>query len=64
MRLAGIISYGQHSFTAQIILSDGQVWFHDGIDTGRSLIYNGYSNFLSMSQCKIKQAIATIYVCV
>ena len=26
---------GQHHFTAQIILSDGQVWFYDGIDTGR-----------------------------
>ena len=44
LRLAGVVYYGQHHFTAQIILSDGQVWFYDGIesiDTGRNLIYNG-----------------------
>ena len=33
LRLAGVVYYAQHHFTAQIILSDGQVWFHDGIDT-------------------------------
>jgi hypothetical protein len=40
LRLAGVVYYGQHHFTAQIILSDsdGQVWFYDGIDTGRNLV--------------------------
>ena len=32
MRLAGVIYYGQQHFTAQVILSDGQIWFHDGIE--------------------------------
>ena len=66
LRLAGVIYYGQHHFTAQIILSDGQVWFYDGIDTGRNLIYNGSinSNLPSISHCREKQAVAAIYVCV
>jgi hypothetical protein len=66
LRLAGVVYYGQHHFTAQIILSDGQVWFYDGIETGRNLIYNGSinSNPPSISCCKGKQAVAAIYVCV
>ena len=40
MRLAGVIYYGQQHFTAQVILSDEQIWFHDKIETGRNLIYN------------------------
>ena len=65
LRLAGGIYYGQHHFTAQIILSDGQVWFYDGIDTGRNLIYNGSinSNPPSISNCRGRQAVAAIYVC-
>ena len=31
MRLAGVVYYGQHHFTAQIILSDRQAWLYDGI---------------------------------
>ena len=66
LRLAGVIYYGQHHFTAQIILSDGQIWFYDGIETGRNLIYNGSinSNPPSISHCRGKQAVAAIYVCV
>ena len=65
MRLSGVVYYGQHHFTAQIILSDGQVWFYDGIDTGRNLIYNGSinSNPPSISHCRGKQAVAAIYIC-
>jgi hypothetical protein len=58
LRLAGVVYYGQHHFTAQIILSDGQIWFYDGIDTGRNLIYNGSinSNPPSLSHCRGKQS--------
>ena len=64
LRLAGVIYYGQHHFTAQIILSDGQIWFYDGIETGRNLIYNGSINSNPISHCRGKQAVAAIYVCV
>jgi len=68
LRLAGVVYYGQHHFTAQIILSDGQIWFYDGIETGRNLIYNGSINsnppLASILHCREKQAVAAIYVCV
>src|ERR1700678_1232154 len=68
LRLAGVVYYGQHHFTAQIILSDGQIWFYDGIETGRNLIYNGSINsnppLASILHCRGKQAVAAIYVCV
>jgi len=31
---------GSDHFTAQIILEDGQIWFHDGITTGHNTIYD------------------------
>ena len=67
LRLAGVVYYGQHHFTAQILLSDGQVWFYDGIETGRNLIYNGSINSNlnppDIPHCREKQATAAIYVC-
>jgi len=64
MRLAGVIYYGQQHFTAQVILSDGQIWFYDGIETGKNLIYNGsiIPNPPNMSYCRGKQAVAAIYI--
>jgi hypothetical protein len=66
MRLAGVVYYGQQHFTAQIILSDGQIWFYDGITTGRSLVYSGsiHQNPPDMSHCRGKQASTAIYVSV
>ena len=67
MRLASVVYYGQHHhFTAQIILSDGQIWFYDGIDSRRNLIYSGSVNFNppNMLHCRGKQTVAAIYVCV
>jgi len=40
-RLAEIIYFGDNHFVAHIIRKDGQVWFYDGIGTGRNLIYKG-----------------------
>ena len=40
-RLAGIIYYGHGHFTTQVVLLNGQLWFHDGITTGRNMIYQG-----------------------
>ena len=63
MRLAGVIYYGQQHFTAQVILSDGQIWFYDGIETGRNLIYGSViPNPPNMSYCRGKQTVAAIYI--
>ena len=37
LSLDGVVYYSQHHFTAQTILSDRGVLFHDGIDTGGRL---------------------------
>jgi hypothetical protein len=37
--LRGIIYYDNHHFTERVITSSGMIWFHDGIFTGRSLVY-------------------------
>jgi hypothetical protein len=37
--LRGIIYYNNHHFTERVVTSTGMIWFHDGIFTGRSLVY-------------------------
>ena len=37
--LRGVIYFDNHHFTERIITSTGMVWYHDGIFTGRSLVY-------------------------
>ena len=37
--LRGIIYYDNQHFTERVITSTGMIWFHDGIFTGRSLVY-------------------------
>ncbi|KDR71669.1 hypothetical protein GALMADRAFT_74602 [Galerina marginata CBS 339.88] len=63
-RLAGIIYFGQAHFCAQIILPDGQIWYHDGITTGRNMIYQGSmtNNPPDLSTCNNKVAVLAFYV--
>ena len=37
--LRGIIYFDNNHFTEHVVTSTGMVWFHDGIFTGRSLVY-------------------------
>ena len=37
--LRGVIYFDDHHFTECVVTSTGMVWFHDGIFTGRSLVY-------------------------
>lgn len=39
--LKGIIYYGHSHFTSQIITQDKQIWYHNGISLGHSMIYEG-----------------------
>ena len=40
-KLRGIIYYKDQHFTSRFITATGMIWFHDGILTGSSLIYEG-----------------------
>ncbi|KIL56950.1 hypothetical protein M378DRAFT_61682, partial [Amanita muscaria Koide BX008] len=40
-KLRGIIYFGDNHFTSRIVSESGMTWFHDGIATGVSVIYEG-----------------------
>jgi len=62
--LRGVIYYGSNHFTSRIISSTGQVWFHDGIVTGRSTEYEGTLEDVVLTVCRSKQPCVLIYVLV
>ncbi|KAH9949756.1 hypothetical protein B0H21DRAFT_687977, partial [Amylocystis lapponica] len=47
-RLCGIIYYGGFHFTSRIIMSDGSIWFNDGISTGNMCKLEG--NIVNVNQ--------------
>ena len=64
-KLSGLIYYGQFHFTARIIANDGEIWYHDGITTGRSCVTEGniqsYDSIDLMTARDGKICILTIY---
>ncbi|KAI0092920.1 hypothetical protein BDY19DRAFT_883196 [Irpex rosettiformis] len=46
-KLIGIIYYGSMHFTSRIIDSSGSIWYHDGIETASTCIYEG--NIVNMN---------------
>jgi hypothetical protein len=63
-QLRGIVYYGDSHFTARVIYNNGMIWFHDGIATKQSLLYEGTIQNLveSLNLCRGKEASAAIYV--
>jgi hypothetical protein len=62
--LRGLIYSGGYHFTSRIVSLDGQVWYHDGIRTGGTCLYDG--KFKAMSDtdlkiCRERELIFTIY---
>ncbi|KAI0026529.1 hypothetical protein K488DRAFT_66248, partial [Vararia minispora EC-137] len=61
-KLRGIIYYGGAHFTSCIINKSGQVFYHDGIETGRRCVYQGtLSTIHNLQVYKDRRAIALIY---
>jgi hypothetical protein len=61
--LQGIVYYGDSHFTARVVSKNGMVWFHDGIATGQSLLYEGtILTFTgSFNLCRGKEAAVVVY---
>jgi len=61
--VVGIVYYGSDHFTAHIILEDGQMWFHDGITSGQTTIYDRslILNCPELYTCRGKQASLVLY---
>ncbi len=53
--IRGIVYYGDSHFTSRVVTNNGMIWFHDGIPTCQSLLYEGtIQNFAnSLSLCYI-----------
>ena len=63
--LQGVVYFGESHYTSRIIPNGNQVWFHDGMDTGDLLRYEGLltsTTNLSSSSCYGKCAILEIYI--
>jgi len=56
--LRGIIYFSGEHFTSRVITRNGMVWFHDGIFTGRSLIYESPDP----SSVPIEGSILAVYI--
>ena len=57
-KLRGVIYFLGDHFTSRIITRSGMVWFHDGIFTGRSLVYES----ANVSSIPMQQSILAIYI--
>ena len=61
-KLRGIVYFGDNHFTSHIISESGMTWFHDGIATGASVIYEGNIDKITLSNiCRGKHASSAIY---
>jgi hypothetical protein len=62
-QLRGIIYFGNNHFTSRIISHTGQTWFHDGMETGKSVIDEGDIQYIKvLNMCQGKQASLAIYI--
>ncbi|KAF8871244.1 hypothetical protein BD779DRAFT_1430539, partial [Infundibulicybe gibba] len=61
-KLKGIIYYGNNHFTARVISPLDRVWFHDGMETGPAMEYEGtLSPSLNLTSRNSRPAVVAIY---
>ena len=53
-QLCAIAYFGGEHFVCRLISPDGHVWFHDGITSGTSTVYQGLVNDCDLSVCGTK----------
>jgi hypothetical protein len=69
--LRGVIYSGQNHFAARIVKEDGAMWYHDGIETGATTVYEGSvhtQNSSFLNTCRragiVRNACGVIYAIV
>ena len=50
-QLRGVIYFGGQHFVARLVEQDTTIWFHDGIITGRNMIYEGQLESVDLKHC-------------
>ena len=64
LTLKGIVYHRSFHFTSRIISDDEQVWYHDGITTGKVCIQDGKLGNITeskMKQCRCRKLVLSIY---
>jgi len=64
LHLKGLVYHGGYHFTCRIIDDSDNIWFHDGISTGRTSINDGKFGTVSqpnLKVCRNKQLCLVIY---
>ena len=64
LHLKGLVYHGGYHFTCWIIDESGNIWFHDGMTTGRISVKEGKFGTISqpsMKVCRNKQLCLVIY---
>lgn len=62
--LRGIVYHGQDHFVSRIITPEGNMWFHDGITTGKHCINDGHldvTNSKTLRSCQGKILVLAVY---
>ena len=64
-QLRGVTYFGGQHFVAYLVEQDTTVWFHDGIITGRNIIYESQLHSVNLKHCHDgKKASALFYTCI
>jgi hypothetical protein len=65
--LKGIVYYGDNHYTSCVISEDNSVWYHDGIQTGSSMILQGDKSYYKSNKWNNynnKNAVLFVYICI
>ena len=64
--LYSIVYYGDNHYTSCVISEDNSVWYHDGIQTGSSMILQGDKSYYKSNKWNMynnKNAVLFVYIC-
>jgi hypothetical protein len=63
-KLRGIVYYGNNHYTSRYISNNKEMWYHDGIQTGNSLTFNGYiTSQTNLKKYNNNNGVLYIYTC-
>ncbi|KDR80492.1 hypothetical protein GALMADRAFT_1362017 [Galerina marginata CBS 339.88] len=64
LSLRGIVYHGENHFSSRIISLEGKIWYHDGIETGKKSIEDGYLFSIeskALKTCQEKNLVLAVY---
>jgi len=65
--LKGIVYYGDNHYTSYVISENTSIWYHDGIQTGKNMMFEGdilSHKYKKWNKYNDKNAVLYIYICI